>query len=390
MYATTNAKTEDSQAFSRPKPTDYYNPHETPPLPSSGNFAYDSPLADHDADAASAAASLAKSQAQARRDASRKEKFIECLSKDTVDIAELRKHAWAGIPAEVRPIAWQLLLGYLPAVSSRRISVLARKRQEYADAVKQAFARGEASLDAAIWHQIKIDVPRTNPGVPLWQFASTQASLEKILYVWAIRHPASGYVQGINDLATPFYQVFLSSYIDCDPEDYDISALPPEALLALEADTFWCLSKLLDGIQDNYIFAQPGIHRQVARCQELCARVDAPLAKHLESEGVSFLQFSFRWFHLLFLRVLPVNSVIRMWDTYMSEGSDAFANFHTYVCLAFLLRWSEKLRSMDFQAIMLFLQEPVDHETWTESSTELLLSEAYMWSALWSGSKQTK
>lgn len=43
----------------------------------------------------------------------------------------------------------------------------------------------------------------------------------------------------------------------------------------------------------------------------------ANLAKHLENEGVSFLQFSFRWFHLLFLRVLPVNSVIRMWDTYM-------------------------------------------------------------------------
>lgn len=38
-------------------------------------------------------------------------------------------------------------------------------------------------------------------------------SLERILYVWAIRHPASGYVQGINDLVTPFYQVFLSSYI---------------------------------------------------------------------------------------------------------------------------------------------------------------------------------
>lgn len=88
--------------------------------------------------------------------------------------AELRKHAWAGIPTEVRPIAWQLLLGYLPAVSSRRVSVLARKRQEYADAVKQAFDRGEASLDAGLWHQIKIDVPRTNPGVPLWQYESTQ------------------------------------------------------------------------------------------------------------------------------------------------------------------------------------------------------------------------
>lgn len=38
-------------------------------------------------------------------------------------------------------------------------------------------------------------------------------SLERILYVWAIRHPASGYVQGINDLVTPFFEVFLSAYI---------------------------------------------------------------------------------------------------------------------------------------------------------------------------------
>lgn len=51
-------------------------------------------------------------------------------------------------------------------------------------------------------------------------------------------------------------------------------------LAALEADSFWCLSKLLDGIQDNYIFAQPGIVRQVGRMKELCKRVDgeSPLA----------------------------------------------------------------------------------------------------------------
>lgn len=37
---------------------------------------------------------------------------------------------------------------------------------------------------------------------------------ERILYIWAIRHPASGYVQGINDLVTPFFVVFLSEYIE--------------------------------------------------------------------------------------------------------------------------------------------------------------------------------
>ena len=36
---------------------------------------------------------------------------------------------------------------------------------------------------------------------------------ERILYIWAIRHPASGYVQGINDLVTPFFVIFLTEYI---------------------------------------------------------------------------------------------------------------------------------------------------------------------------------
>ena len=32
-----------------------------------------------------------------------------------------------------------------------------------------------------------------------------------------------------------------------------------------------------------------------------------------------------------------------------AEGPDAFSQFHLYVCSAFLVRWSEKLREMDFQ-----------------------------------------
>ena len=110
--------------------------------------------------------------------------------------------------------------------------------------------------------------------------------------MWAIRHPASGYVQGINDLVTPFFQVFLSAYIgvhyyheyppsadnildiDSDPEDFDTAQLPTNVLDAIEADSFWCLSRLLDGIQDNYIAGQPGIQRSVKRMAELVARID--------------------------------------------------------------------------------------------------------------------
>lgn len=301
---------------------------------------------------------------------SRINKFKKILQASTIPLSDLRDCAWSGIPSEVRAMSWQLLLGYLPTSSERRVATLERKRKAYLDGVNQAFSRSTSSttssggisrsstasqarsrgLDEGLWHQISIDVPRTSPHLQLYSYEATQRSLERILYVWAIRHPASGYVQGINDLVTPFWQVFLGSYIS----DNDVSSgmdpgqLPKPVLDAVEADAFWCLTKLLDGIQDNYIFAQPGIVRQVGALRDLTTRIDAALAKHLEDEGVEFMQFSFRWMNCLLMREFSVGCIIRMWDTYMAE-EQGFSDFHLYVCAAFLVKWSDQLIKMDFQ-----------------------------------------
>lgn len=128
----------------------------------------------------------------------------------------------------------------------------------------------------------------------LFQDPRIQKVLERLLYIWAIRHPASGYVQGINDIATPFMLVFMCSHTGLDNiESVEADSLSDEvlqvrgflflflsshfvllsllegekmssvccsskALQAVEADTFWCLTKLIDSIQDHYTFAQPG------------------------------------------------------------------------------------------------------------------------------------
>ena len=275
---------------------------------------------------------------------SRINKFKRILQSSSVSLPDLRAAAWSGVPEEVRAVTWQILLGYLPVSSERRVATLDRKRREYLDAVKQSFGSGTLGsrkgtgsglaglasrppvttgrgrgLDEAIWHQISIDIPRTSPHIPLYGFEATQRSLERILYVWAIRHPASGYVQGINDLATPFWQVFLGMYItDLNVESgMDPGQLPKTVLDAVEADTFWCITKLLDGIQDNYIVGQPGIHRQVAALRDLTTRIDSGLAKHFENESVEYMQFSFRWMNCLLMREINIRSTIRMWDTYI-------------------------------------------------------------------------
>jgi hypothetical protein len=43
--------------------------------------------------------------------------------------------------------------------------------------------------------------------------------MERILFIWNIRNPACGYVQGINDLVTPFLIVFLNDYVDIDTNE---------------------------------------------------------------------------------------------------------------------------------------------------------------------------
>lgn len=69
--------------------------------------------------------------------------------------------------------------------------------------------------------------------------------------------------------------------------------------------------------QDNYVIAQPGIQRMVSTLRELITRIDGPLARHLNEEGIEFIQFSFRWMNCLLMREFTVKNVIRMWDTYV-------------------------------------------------------------------------
>ena len=196
-------------------------------------------------------------------------KFKSILETPIIDIEQLKKLSWSGIPDEIRPMVWKILMGYLPTNSDRREATLSRKRSEYNEYTNQS----KIDIDGGLQHQIHIDVLRTNNGVPLYNNDLVKSGLERILYCWAVRHPASGYVQGINDLVTPFYQVFLSSYINIEDVD-KINSLDSDILKNVEADCFWCLTKLLDGIMDNYTASQPGIQRHVQKLKDLIYRID--------------------------------------------------------------------------------------------------------------------
>lgn len=141
-------------------------------------------------------------------------------SNHVVKMSELRKIAWNGVPPQYRGTCWKILLGYLPTNAMRRQQTLERKRAEYKDAIQQHYYIDDNSRtiqEQETLRQVLVDVPRTAPDIPLFRNEKIKRALSRLLYIWAMRHPASSYVQGINDLATPLFAVFLAD--DYEGED---------------------------------------------------------------------------------------------------------------------------------------------------------------------------
>mgnify|MGYP003952128381 CR=1 FL=1 len=115
-------------------------------------------------------------------------------------------------------------------------------------------------------------------------------------------------------------------------ESIDAAKLDAEVLANAEADTYWCLTKLLDNIQDHYTAGQPGLQRQMFRLEELVRRIDGDLHYHLTENGIQFTFFTFRWMNNLLMRELPLQAIVRLWDTLFSEdsGGSGFEDFHVY------------------------------------------------------------
>jgi len=284
-----------------------------------------------------------------------------------------------------------MLLGYLPPVRERQAQGIAKKRCEYDELRKRHYivlddnSGGLGGPDdgndaVAILRQIRVDIPRTSPSLALFGHPRIQQLMERVLYIWSVRHPASGYVQGINDLATPFIVVLLSSELNRSLEDLDVDTVDESVLATVEAGAYWCLTKVLSDIQDHYTAGQPGIQAMVQRLTEIVRRVDETLFRHLEQQGLDFLQFSFRWMNCLLLREFPLPCVVRLWDTYIAEP-EGFSNFHVYVCAVFLIYWSPQLKQMDFQQLMLFMQK-LPTGKWRKREIETLLAEAFVLKSL--------
>ena len=88
-------------------------------------------------------------------------------------------------------------------------------------------------------------------------------------------------------MSTYGYNIYCPSSIN------GILLLGNELLMEIESDSYWCFTLLLEGLQTNYTYGQPGIQNMVQLLQNITRR--------LNSKSL-FLFFLFFFFFFFFLQ----------------------------------------------------------------------------------------
>ncbi|XP_043701424.1 TBC1 domain family member 13-like isoform X2 [Telopea speciosissima] len=323
------------------------------------------------------------------------------LSQKVINLERLQRIASSGLPdgGGLRARVWKLLLGYLPASRDLWEGELLADRSKYAKLKEEllsspsevtrrkdeAFSSCELKVDndkdgmlkrheishedhplssckASVWHQffkdseiaeqIDRDLVRTHPEMKFFSGDSSfsrknREAMRNILLLFAKLNPAIRYVQGMNEVLAPLYYVF------CSDSNKQSSS-------NAEADSFACFVRLLSDSVDHFCQqldnSSVGILSTLSRLSELLKTNDEELWRHLQiSNKVNPQFYAFRWITLLLTQEFNFNSILRIWDSLLSNPF-GIQDMLLRVCCAMLLCVKSRLLSGDFMANLKLLQ----------------------------------
>ncbi|GJQ09658.1 hypothetical protein GpartN1_g1449.t1 [Galdieria partita] len=173
--------------------------------------------------------------------------------------------------------------------------------------------------DDSIWQQyfssqrllnrIQMDTIRTHPDWHL--FRQRESSMNRILFLFAKRHPQLGYIQGMNEMVAPFVYVYLGDgHLFWEEKQREA-----EAFIAFERFFYSfvsCLYQNISCLQDRLVQAD-----------HLLKEWDPILWQHLNRYQVDWLLFGRRWLQLCLCREFELPELFKIWDVLISIPNDS-------------------------------------------------------------------
>ncbi|XP_010618288.1 growth hormone-regulated TBC protein 1 [Fukomys damarensis] len=199
----------------------------------------------------------------------------------------VKRYVRKGVPLEHRARVWLAVSG-------------AQAQMEQNPGYYQQLLQGEGKPE--LEEAIRTDLNRTFPDNVRFR-KTAQPCLQKALYnvllAYGLHNPGVGYCQGMN---------FVAGYLILITKN--------------EEESFWLLDALIGRIlPDYYSPAMLGLKTDQEVLAELVRMKLPAVAALLDGHGVLWTLVVSRWFICLFVDILPVETVLRIWDCLFNEGS---------------------------------------------------------------------
>ncbi|EOY31073.1 PREDICTED: TBC1 domain family member 13 isoform X4 [Theobroma cacao] len=287
------------------------------------------------------------------------------ISQKEVNLEKLQRIASTGLPdgGGLRATVWKLLLGYLPPSRDLWEKELTGNRQKYSKLKEELLLTPSelARIKEEALHSTEHNADSDTDG-PLTR--------QKISHE---DHPLS------LGKSSVWHQYFEHTEI-AEQIDRDLQRTHPEMKFFsgessfsrkhrsnAEADSFSCFVRLMSDSVDHFCQqldnSSVGILSTLSRLAELLKANDEELWRHLEfTSKVKPQYYAFRWITLLLTQEFNLQSILRIWDSLLSNPFGV-QDMLLRVCCAMLLCVKSRLLSGDFAANLKLLQHYPDINT---------------------------
>ncbi|KAJ2161045.1 GTPase-activating protein [Coemansia sp. RSA 552] len=263
---------------------------------------------------------------------------------DRVTRAEPRKLArsvYKGVPKAIRGTVWQQMARSRqdPDLGKQYHKLVARKAKP-------------GSEDAKHEKQIRHDLARTFPKLDYFRDAdgAGQEGLFSVLRAYAMFDPEVGYCQGLSFVVGPL-----------------LMNMPDE-------EAFCLLVKLMYtyGLRGHFLPTMDDLQLRLYQFEHVLHESLPYLARHFEEQGVQATMYVSQWLMTMFAYRLPIELTFRLFDVIFAEGLDCLLR----VAVAVLKRSQTRLLTLEFEAILKYLNDGPLFAFYSHASQDMLVRDA--------------
>ncbi|XP_048255520.1 TBC1 domain family member 2B-like isoform X1 [Haliotis rufescens] len=211
---------------------------------------------------------------------------------------ELKTLIRSGIPHEYREQVWKGCINMHVGQSRLKLGP---------GYYKSLVVRAKDTKSNPAAKQIELDLLRTLPNNRHFETLESDGikKLRRILLAFSAQNMVIGYCQGLNRLAA-IALLFLS-----------------------EEEAFWCLVTIVEHLMPPDYFTTTLAAAQADQrvLKDLVQDKLPKLYSHFETHDVDLSLFTFNWFLTVFVDSVPTDTFLRVWDSFLYEGSKVLFRF---------------------------------------------------------------